>query len=842
MEKELYNSLVLDTYVKLIKEKYPDILINELMAYAGIENYELGDASVWFTQKQVNRFHEKLSMLTDNMTIANEAGRFAANPKCLGEIRGMILSLGGIRNAFKVIGKLAKQLNRSSAYKTRKIGRNKIEVIVTPSEGVEEKEFQCQNRRGNFRGIADLFLYKNITISHPECMFKGGDYCRYVISWYYPAFSFLNRLKWVSGIAALGLLVFRQMPAGHLVPDTAVVIFLVVFLLLGWGAEAAKASRLKTSLSDIYESKEEVLKQTDINAENSRVIIEIGQALRVARPESCIFDQIAEITGRRLKYDRVMIMTASDDRAQLLYRGGSGFREKEQAYLQRYRISLREPSEGVFYEAFKEARPILVNDMDLLREKSTQRSFRLAEIMNPKAFITCPISYDDTVVGIIVAANINIPKKMGRNDKNLMMGVAQQIGGAYHKQKLEAEYEAFNKQVARLQRMEALGVLAGGIAHDFNNILSPILGYTDLCIGTSSGDNYNLDYIKRIRKASIRAQELVRQILAFSRQGKQEFIRIQIRPIVKETLQLLRASLPSTIEIKKNIYSNLKPVMADPTLVHQIVMNLCTNAYQAMKDDGGVLTVTLTEEVISSGHLVDNLYLTAGSYTRLTVSDTGCGMTREIMDRIFEPYFTTKEKGKGTGLGLSITHNIVGQLKGYIGVNSTPFEGTNFDVYFPQVEEDSPRDDIVPDYRTAGGTERIMVVDDEVSILTLFEEIFEEAGYTVAAFEDSNMAFDVFCQRPENVDLVVTDMTMPGLTGTALARKMMEINKDLPVILCTGHSDGIDEKTATAMGIKAFFMKPIIPGHLTSTIRKILDDGKELTTNCRREFKGAALN
>ncbi len=823
MEKELYNSLVLDTYIKLIKAKYPDILVEDLMAYADIENHEIGDASVWFTQEQVNRFHEKLSMLTDNLKIANEAGRFAANPKCLGELRGMILSLGGICNAFKLMGKYAKRLSRSSTYETRKIKRNTIEVTVTPHEGVEEQEFQCQNRRGNFRGIADLFFYKDIKISHPECMFQGGNCCRYVISWHDSVFSIFNRLKWMSGLAAAGIFTYHITPTGSQMPGSVVTVSLLVFLALAWIAEAAKSSRLKSTLSDNYENKEQLLKQIDINSENSRVIIEIGQALREARPDACIFDQIAEITGRRLKYDRVMIMTADDDRTQLQYRGGSGFNADEQDYLENYRISLTKPSEGVFNEAFMEGRPIIVNDMQLLRKKSSRRSYRLAEFMNPVAFIICPISFADTVVGIIVAGNINTPKKMGRNDKNLMMGVAQQIGGAYHKQKLEEEYAAFNKQVVRLQRMEALGVLAGGIAHDFNNILSPIVGYTDLCLTTPVGDESITEYLDQIRKASIRAQELVRQILAFSRQGEQEFIRIQIGPIVKETLQLLRASIPATIVIKKNIYPNLKPVMADPTLVHQVVMNLCTNAYQAMKDEGGVLTVRLTEETFDTGKPGDGLYLEPGSYIHLSVSDTGYGMSREVMDKIFEPYFTTKEHGKGTGLGLSITHNIVEQLKGRIAVHSTPSQGTCFDVYLPQIEAASSNDHEAPHLKTARGSESIMVVDDEPSILSMFKEILRDDGYEVVCFDDSIKAFEWFCQNQDGVNLVVTDMTMPGMCGTALAKKMMGINPHLPVILCTGYSSGINEKTAAAMGIRAFFMKPVIPGQLTLAIRNILD-------------------
>ena len=439
MEKELYNSLVLDTYIRLIKDKYPEILIEDLMEYAGIENFELGDTSVWFTQSQVNRFHEKLGTLTDNLKIAREAGRFAANPKCLGELRGMILSLGGIHNAFKFLGRYVGRLNRSATYTTRKTGKNQIELTVTPREGVTEQEFQCENRKGNFRGIADAFAHKDINIFHPECLFKGGHCCRYIISWKDSGFlPYLALLRTLAGGAALILAILRLPTAGSLVSTPALTGAFILFLILAWITEKAKSARLSQSLNQVYDTKEELLEQIDINSENARVIIDIGQALELGRPDEPIFDRIAQITGQRLKYDRVMIMIANDEKTKLFYRGGSGFTQEEQAFLNTYHISLEAPSEGVFYEAFTGSRTMVINDMDKLRQKSTTRSFRLAEFINPLAFIVCPISYDHTVEGLIIAGNINTPKHMGRNDKNLMMGVAQQLGTAFQRQKMEA--------------------------------------------------------------------------------------------------------------------------------------------------------------------------------------------------------------------------------------------------------------------------------------------------------------------------------------------------------------------------------------------------------------------
>ncbi|EMS80990.1 sensor histidine kinase [Desulfotignum phosphitoxidans] len=823
-DKELYNSLVLDTYVKLINEKYPEILIDDLMEYAGIENYEIGDYSVWFTQAQVNRFHEKLSSLTDNLKIAREAGRFAAHPRCLGEIRGMILSLGGIRNAFKMIGNYAKRLNRSSIYTTKSIGRNKIQIRVTPKKGVREKEFQCQNRIGNFTGIADIFYNKDITIDHPKCLFKGDDSCTYVISWKESAHSVLNRLKWLSGLATLVLFPVYMFGGVPVVTGQVAMGSFIVFLILGWGAQTAGTSRLKRSLNEIYENKEDLLKQIDINAENSRAIIDIGHALRMELTDSDIFNRIAEITGRRLKYDRVMIMIANEAVTQLIYRGGFGFTPKEMAFLEKYTISLQEPSEGVFFKSFNQNKPILVNDMKQLKEKSTRRSFSLAEQIQPVAFICCPITFEDTVIGIIVAGNVETPKKMGRNDKHLVMGVAQQIGGAYHKQTFEIQRNEFNHQLAELQKMKTLGILSGGIAHDFNNILSPIIGYTDLCLSIIPEEHEIRHFLSRIRKASVRAQDLVKQILTFSTQVEQKNVRLKMGGVVNEALQLLKATLPATIEIKQHIAPRLSPILADPTQIHQVIMNLCTNAYHAMKKNGGILSVSLDQKKIDPKSLGDQHHLAPGPYIRLTVSDTGHGMDKETLEKIFEPYFTTKKKGTGTGLGLSITHGIVTRMKGHISVTSTPDQGTCFNIYLPQIiVEDTPVH-FVTDNSIPSGSESILVVDDDELILDLITETLQRLGYDITACNDSTLAYDTFCRTPDAFDLIITDMTMPGMTGVDLAHATLKIRPDIPIVLCTGYSDTIDENMAKAIGFKSFLMKPVGVQQLATCLRKMLNN------------------
>jgi len=379
------------------------------------------------------------------------------------------------------------------------------------------------------------------------------------------------------------------------------------------------------------------------------------------------------------------------------------------------------------------------------------------------------------------------------------------------------------KEMRQSQKMEALGTLAGGIAHDFNNILMLILGYTALVMKDISEETITYKNLKQIIKAGNRAKDLVKQILAFSRQSEQEKKPVNINPIIKETLKLLRSSLPSTIEIQRNIKANSTIVMADPTQIHQVIMNLCTNSSHAMKENGGTLKVTLTDLEITKENI--NLYqgLQEGQYVRLTVSDTGHGMEESIIERIFEPYFTTKKPEEGTGLGLAVVHGIVKSHGGDITVESRPGRGTTFHIYLPSIKKDIPPEVIVQQ-PIPRGNENILFVDDEKELIIIWKELLEEAGYKVTGISDVFDALDIFRKNPQQFDLVITDQTMPHMTGSELAKIFMSIKSDIPIILCTGFSEIISAKEAKSMGIKEFIMKPIDTKNITEIIRTILDE------------------
>ena len=371
------------------------------------------------------------------------------------------------------------------------------------------------------------------------------------------------------------------------------------------------------------------------------------------------------------------------------------------------------------------------------------------------------------------------------------------------------------------QKMEAIGTLAGGIAHDFNNILSAIIGYTQLAEYDIPDESKARGSLTEVLNASRRAKDLVKQILAFSRQANQEQKPLQISHIAKEVLNLMRASLPSTIEIRRNIESDLNTVLADPTQIHQVLMNLCTNAAYDMKDSVGVLDVSLANVTIDSNFTAKHPQLGNGAYVRLTVSDTGHGMSDEVMDHIFDPYFTTKEKGGGTGLGLAVVHGIMKSHGGAITVESEVGKGSTFNVYLPAIEREVVKErdtaELIPT-----GHQRILFVDDEPALVDIGKKMLEHLGHEVITRTSSLEAVEAFRNWPDKFDLVITDKTMPQMTGFDLAKELKHIRPDIPILLCTGFSDTTDSDKVKAMGISGLVMKPIVRREMAESIKQVL--------------------
>ena len=385
----------------------------------------------------------------------------------------------------------------------------------------------------------------------------------------------------------------------------------------------------------------------------------------------------------------------------------------------------------------------------------------------------------------------------------------------------EEEKKKLEIQLQQAQKMEAIGALAGGIAHDFNNILSAIIGYTELARLNGNASTIENE-LNQVLIAANRAKDLVKQILAFSRQTDEERMPVSVGMVVKEAIKFLRATIPTTIEIKSRIDKNSGAVLANSVELHQIIMNLCTNAVHAIGDRGGVLEVEVRNAEIEHAQINNFVELEMGSYVLVSVKDTGYGMTPDVIKRIFDPYFTTKEKGVGTGLGLAVVHGIVKKSGGAIQVESEPGKWTVFYIYLPRINMTLPIKAAQPK-PIEGGPERILFVDDEKMLVDIGEQALRRLGYHVVSRTSSIEALELFKAKPDYFDLVITDQTMPGMTGDALARELLRIRPNLPVIICTGYSQTIDHERAKKIGIKALVEKPMLMDEIAAAVRKVLN-------------------
>ena len=383
----------------------------------------------------------------------------------------------------------------------------------------------------------------------------------------------------------------------------------------------------------------------------------------------------------------------------------------------------------------------------------------------------------------------------------------------------QLELESMLRQA---QKMEAIGTLAGGIAHDFNNILSGIYGFTEIAMFDLDHNSQLYNNLLEVVKAADRARQLIQQILTFSRQREFKSKPIHNKYIAKEVIKLIKASMPDSIVLRDNINSE-SLVMGDPSQIHQVIMNLCTNAGQAMEKKGGTLTISLDDVTLDENFARGIPDAEAGDYQCLTVSDTGCGMEPEVLEHIFEPFFTTKGEGEGTGLGLSVVHGIIKKFKGFILVDSVPGQGTAFRVYLPLTREKVEKQECPPVGKSRG-SEKILFVDDEDIIVQVVKEMLSINGYRVEALTDSREALECFRRDPDSFDLVVTDLSMPHLSGPALIKEINKIRPDVPVILCTGYEGKLAEMECRDLKIARTITKPLVMNEFTAGIRKTLDE------------------
>ncbi|MCP3872312.1 MAG: response regulator, partial [Desulfobacteraceae bacterium] len=409
------------------------------------------------------------------------------------------------------------------------------------------------------------------------------------------------------------------------------------------------------------------------------------------------------------------------------------------------------------------------------------------------------------------------------NDKGDLTNVVNHWIDTTKRKQAEKAKTQLEAQLHQSQKMESIGTLAGGIAHDFNNILFPIVGHSEMLMEDIPEDSPFQENLQEIYTASLRAKGLVKQILTFSRQKRIDLKLIKIQPIIKEALKLIRSTIPTTINIKQYIKKDCGIIKADPIQIHQVVMNLATNAYQAMEKTGGDLIIRLEEVKLSKSDIVTSDIM-PGIYNFLIVSDTGKGMDKKLVEKIFDPFFTTKGKSKGTGMGLSVVHGIIKSMNGFITVYSKPDKGTEFHIYLPVVKNPSKTQKVHQmKHPIHGGIERILLVDDENSVVIIVKQMLERLGYQVTSRTSSTEALEAFRAEPDKFDLVISDFAMPNMPGDKLASKLTKIRPNIPILLCTGFSETLTEEKAVSMGINGFLMKPVVMKDLNEKIRDILN-------------------
>lgn len=435
-------------------------------------------------------------------------------------------------------------------------------------------------------------------------------------------------------------------------------------------------------------------------------------------------------------------------------------------------------------------------------------------------YLAVPVQIGETLLGMIALANAQ--HDYSERDTASVERIAEIFALALHRQEYETQRGAMEQDLRQLQKNEAIGVLAGGIAHDFNNILAPILGYSEILQEDIPPNSPLQESVGHVLSAAERAKGLVGQILTFSRQQEQEIVPLKPGLVITEVLTLIKATLPATIEVSHHIDVKSRTIMADPTQLHQVVMNLLTNAYHAMQEEGGKLTVNFENIDISDPH--NDLTLSIGPYVVLHVEDTGQGMDKSTKEKIFDPYFTTKPQGKATGLGLSVAYGIIKKYNGGIEVKSEAGSGTIIRVYLPAAPQKT-REEISTKKSTGfNGDETILLVDDEEPILKVSKRKLERLGYRVTICNDSQKALALITSSSVKFDLIITDMTMPRMTGELLTKEIRKVYADLPVIICTGFSETMTPERAKLIGASGLLMKPVAGNDLAQMVREALDE------------------
>jgi len=816
-DRPLYSSRLIENYVRLLRKKYSDVNVDDLLQYAGMEPYEVADQGSWFSQKQINRFHEKLSETTGYESIAREAGRLAASPEAFGVTKQYILGQANPGLVYALISSGSVRMTRSATFKSKKIAANKVEITATPKEGVKEEPFQCENRMGYFESIALVFSSKLPEIEHEECVFKGADVCRYIITWAKTPSALLKRARnYLLLLVTLGCLAALAVSPAFLV-HVLLPVSLVSVLSMALIAAHLETRELKDNLSEVFDSTKKQVDQMNENYENAAMTHEFGQAISRHTNTDDMLRHVVQILEGRLDFDRGIILLANANKTRLVFRDGFGPDKKQLESLEQLSFGLDNPERtGVFVRSFREQRPFLINDPNEIREELSSRNVPLLEEWGVQSFICCPITCEGESLGVLAVDNMKSRRALVKSDLNFLTGFAPVIGTSIRN---EEEKKILEEQLLTAQRLESLGTMAGGIAHDFNNFLMGIQGRAAIMLTNREPGEKEYDHLKGIEEYVRSAANLTKQLLGFARGGKYDVKPTNMNTVLQKQNGMFGRTMKE-VRIHEEYEDDLWIVEVDRGQMEQVLMNLYVNAWQAMPD-GGDLYVRSAN--VTLGEDDDRFYqIDPGRYIKISVTDTGVGMDKETQQRVFEPFFTTKQMGRGTGLGLASTYGIIRNHNGAINVYSEAGEGTSFYIYLPAASEhEAIRIEETPK-TIARGTETVLLVDDEEFIIDVGRDLLNQLGYKVMVATGGKEAIDHYGKHHNEIDIVIIDMIMPDLSGSIAFDRLREINPNVKVLLSSGYSIDGQATEILKRGCDGFIQKPFTTSELSQKLREIL--------------------
>jgi hypothetical protein len=660
-DKLLYNSSIIRTYVMLIKSRYNFININELLNCAGIEPFQVDDQGHWFTQKQINLFHKKLQELTKNPDIAREAGNFATAPEILGKLRSYFLSLGSPGKAYERISGIAPKITRSSDYKSNKISSNRVEITVTPREGTREEPFQCKNRIGNFEGLFKVFDRKPPQIEHPECMFKNGEKCRYIISWDKSLSTLFKQIRNYSAIILPLLCCASPFLFGPKVFLITLPISGFIFTFLSWLAEKFRNQKLTEYQDTNTQAYDELNDQININYENALMIKEVGEVLSTEVDLDGITDQVVRILTKRLNYDRGVVMLADKDQTRMMYSAGFGYTDKQMEYWKEKKfVHLNRPdSEGIFVVSFKKQVPRLVEDMDKIKNTLSRESRKLVEKLEVKSLICCPIIYANKSLGVLAVENWDPEKSPVQRDVNILMGVASQIGMSISSMKNVRE-----KSKIELKAKEDL------IARAMHNIRNPIEAVHTYLHLIKTKNNSKAELVKKFNKMELhikRVEELANDFLRYLKPINERIEKIDLNDLMKNDIIPRFDYIVTDKQKQINFDFSLHEIFADKNGITYIIEEIIQNGFKH-----NATAVNIKNRILDNKNI-------------LIFENNGDPVPEEFHDIIFTPFKTSAPMG--TGLGMANVKKIVEEHQGNIRYDKSFENGACFIIEFPEQKE-----------------------------------------------------------------------------------------------------------------------------------------------------------